>query len=345
MIDLKLVLEYTQDLRVLYVEDEKVVAEQTMLLFNGFFKRVDLAHDGKEALEKYKDAQKASDAYDLIITDINMPNMNGIQLCEAVYTINEDQKIIVISAHNEVHYLSLLINLGVERFINKPIEMKSIIKVFYSVCQSISDHKHLQHYYREIEELNVTLIKKNNELEKSFRMYDNMILKEKMHKSTPAKKPQQKDLIKDDYTEDRAELNDLVENDLPELLDIHQEMDALILNMLMKENSDNIEEFAVLIQRYSAVLSSYYTFYALSSSFRKLSDTILNEAIPNDKHQVQNILSLLESFLFTLKRWQESWTAEHKTSANFFDDSLNSDIDTIVSLWSEEESFEEIEFF
>ncbi len=343
MIDIKVILEYTRDLRVLYVEDEPVVAEQTLLLFSDYFDSIDHASDGKVGLEKYNDARNNAQEYDLIITDINMPNMSGIELCDAIYGINQEQKIIVISAHNEAHYLHQLINMGVDSFISKPIEISNIMKVFYSVCQSISDRKHLQQYYNEIEELNIALIKKNSELEKAFRMYDNMILKEKLHKPVEKKEPQDNAMKVDDT--DRIELNDLVEHDLSELLDIHQEMDALILNMIMKENSDNMKEFGQHIEKYSAILSGYYTFYSLSASFRKLADTVLNEPVPQDNHQMHNILALLESFLFTLKRWQESWTSEHKTSANFFDDSLSSDIDTIVALWCQEDTFEDIEFF
>lgn len=345
MLDPKLVLQYTLELRVLYVEDEEVVAKQTTLLLGDYFNRIDHAHDGQDALSKYKEAIKDSDNYDLIITDINMPNMDGIELCEAIYKINQDQKIIVVSAHNEAHYLYKLINLGVDRFLNKPIEIDNIMKTLYSVCQSISDHKHLQKYYDEIEDLNENLTQKNHELEKAFRMYDTMVLKEKLPQVCSVKIDDHHKSKIDDGLSNEDELLELVKNDLPELLDIHQEMDALIVTMLMTQNSNSIKEFGRLIQRYSAVLSAYYTFYKLSASFKKLSEVTQNEAMPDDEHQVKNILSMLESFLFTLNRWQDSWTSENKTSANFFDDSLSSDIETIISLWSQEESFDEIEFF
>ncbi len=345
MLDAKAVLEYTRGVHVLYVEDEAVVAEQTMLLLNDYFERVDYAHDGKEGLDKYNQAREASDEYDLIITDINMPNMNGIELCEAVYEINPVQKIIVISAHNEVGYLSQLINMGVDRFISKPVEIKNIMKVFYSVCQSISDHKQLQTYYDEIENLNISLIKKNSELEKAFRMYDKMVLKEKLHKQdTVHSHPHHAEIVNEDPAPG-LELSDLVHNDLPELLGLHKEMDALILNMIMKEDTDNIKELGILLNRYSAILSPYRIFNDLKASFQQLSDTVLHKAIPEDKQQMGSILSILESFLFTLKRWQNSWTSEQERSTNFFDSSLLSDINTIISLWSQEGSSEEREFF
>ncbi len=339
MIEPKLVLEYTQDLRVLFVEDEAVVAEQTILLLNNYFDRVDHAFDGQEALIKFKDARQASDEYDLIITDINMPNMNGIELCEAVYSINPDQKIIVISAHNEANYLYQLINMGVDRFINKPIEIANITKALYYVCQSISDRKKIKKYYDEIEQLNIALIKKNRELEQSFRMYDKMILKEKLIRSNIMDMQESYEDHLEEKSAEKATLNDFVEHDLTKLRGLHQEMDLLVLTMITKENSEKITEFAHLTQEYSAVLCDHSAFSALCESFKRLSQTLLNKSAPKENRQLDTILTTLEGFLFTLKRWQDCWTSEQKTSANFFDESLRNDIDTIISLWSQEEAF------
>lgn len=344
MLDPKIILEYTTDLRVLYVEDEEIVAKQTMLLLGEYFRELDHAYDGQEGLDMYKAARTDGDeGYDLVITDINMPNMNGIELSMAIIKINQEQKIVVISAHNDAQHLYQLINVGVDRFITKPISIEHMMKTFYSIGKSISDHKYVQHHYEHIEELNGQLTKKNRELEKSLRMYDNMVMKEKLNQQKTTTKESLKVKVEEEKNQD--DLNDLVENGLPELFDLYDEMDALIFKMILAKEADKIQQFANNLYKYSSVLSGHYTFYELSVSFKKLSDFIKNESLPDDKEKVHNILSILESFLFTLNRWQDSWSHTKGPSANFFDDSLKSDIDTIMNIWKEEEEYEEIEFF
>jgi len=81
MIDLKLVRQYTKDLHILYVEDNETLRESTLKVLNNFFKKIDIAVDGRNGVDTYKTYQHTSgNAYDLIISDINMPNLNGVEM-------------------------------------------------------------------------------------------------------------------------------------------------------------------------------------------------------------------------------------------------------------------------
>lgn len=66
------------------------------------------ARNGKEALEKTLDIHP-----DILITDIRMPVMDGIQLSEALYSSGEDTKIIIVSGYSEFGYAQSAIKLGV----------------------------------------------------------------------------------------------------------------------------------------------------------------------------------------------------------------------------------------
>ena len=87
---------------ILFVEDDKGISKKMEILLYEIFSKIEIAFDGNEALEKYCNFYKANNEYpDLIITDIRMPNMDGIELIKHIYKENANQKIIVLSAHNE----------------------------------------------------------------------------------------------------------------------------------------------------------------------------------------------------------------------------------------------------
>jgi CheY-like chemotaxis protein len=66
-------IEKAKGISILYAEDEKELREKTAIFLNKIFTDVDVAADGKEALDKYLLRN-----YDIVITDIQMPNMNGL---------------------------------------------------------------------------------------------------------------------------------------------------------------------------------------------------------------------------------------------------------------------------
>jgi len=132
-------LQYSSDLKVLYIEDDEAFASEAKDLFQSFFLVVDLAKNGEEGLRKYKEAYQNNNQYDLVITDINMPFMNGIELTKAIYEVDPNQPIIVISAHNDSEYLLEFVNIGIEYFIVKPFNIEEIVTVLHKVTKKIQN--------------------------------------------------------------------------------------------------------------------------------------------------------------------------------------------------------------
>ena len=123
---------------VLYVEDCKEVRETTQRTLLKIFNKVDVANDGKTGLKKYRDFFESNKkSYDLVISDIQMPYMNGIQMCEDILKINDNQKILITSAYDDKEYLKELINIGVKGFIQKPFSSKEFFEVLNNVCQAL----------------------------------------------------------------------------------------------------------------------------------------------------------------------------------------------------------------
>ncbi|MBV5321106.1 MAG: response regulator, partial [Sulfuricurvum sp.] len=133
MINVKDVFHYSEKLSVLYVEDDTSLRDEMELLFSPFFEFVEIAVDGLDGLEKYNRRK-----FDIVITDINMPRMNGIEMITAIRAIHPEQKIIAVSAHNESDILINLIENGVSSFILKPIIHQNILNVLYPVCRDAS---------------------------------------------------------------------------------------------------------------------------------------------------------------------------------------------------------------
>lgn len=139
--------QYTKNLRVLYVEDDVVIRDQTTDFLNRFFSSVDLAHNGKEGLERYREA-----SYDLVVTDINMPEMNGIEMIGHIKKINEEQVILVTSAYNDSDYFIALIELGADKFVMKPFDNTKFIKTLSSLTKQIYTRRQEEKREREIKQ-------------------------------------------------------------------------------------------------------------------------------------------------------------------------------------------------
>ena len=137
MLNSKELLTYTKDLSVLFAEDHEDLRENVTEILSTFFNKVDSAVNGEDALKKYKKHYSDNGKYyDIIISDIRMPRLNGVELVESIYDINSDQMIIIISAHDDSKYLLPLINLGIEQFIKKPIDYQDLLKVLLNTSKN-----------------------------------------------------------------------------------------------------------------------------------------------------------------------------------------------------------------
>lgn len=147
-------------LNILYVEDSEIVRESTCDILDQYFDTYDIAIDGQDGFHKYKQFyEKHQTFYDIVITDINMPNMNGIKMIESIFKINKNANIIVISAHNESDYLLQLINLGISNFLLKPINITQFQTVISRTIENIINKKYLEYHHTKIKKLNLTLRK------------------------------------------------------------------------------------------------------------------------------------------------------------------------------------------
>lgn len=138
-VDLVRLTEQTKKLTAMVVEDEKVANELLSSTFKNFFSEVTSAYDGREALEKYKEKEP-----DIVFVDIIMPEMDGIELSRHIKEINPGQIIIVISASNDIQKISESIEVGVNSFIQKPIDTKKIIELLDNITNIVNKKRKVE---------------------------------------------------------------------------------------------------------------------------------------------------------------------------------------------------------
>lgn len=139
MLNSKELLVHTKKLSILFVEDHDDLRDNTRDILKTFFNQVDSAKNGEEAIKKYKEHYaNESKYYDIILSDIQMPRLNGVELVESIYSINPNQIVIIISAYDDAKYLLPLINLGIEQFIKKPIDYQELLKVLLRASKKVA---------------------------------------------------------------------------------------------------------------------------------------------------------------------------------------------------------------
>ncbi|MBV5348236.1 response regulator [bacterium] len=142
---LDLIIEYAKGMSVLYVEDEALIREHNKVFLESIFSDVQIALNGFEGLKLYE-----KKAFDIVITDIIMPEMNGVIMVRKIKELNPKQPIIITSASEESAHLLELINLGVAQFLLKPIKTEQIILILNEVVTNIYNQ-------RKVDELTVQL--------------------------------------------------------------------------------------------------------------------------------------------------------------------------------------------
>ncbi len=128
-----------KNLKVLFVEDEDLIREKTISSLKYIVNEVVEASNGEEALKKLE-----SFTPDLIITDLEMPYMNGIEFIKNIRKKNSDVCIIVLTAYTSEKYLLELIDMHIEKYIVKPINFEKLIQALEDLKNSFYKSKTLK---------------------------------------------------------------------------------------------------------------------------------------------------------------------------------------------------------
>ena len=133
-----------KNLTILYAEDEDQTRENYTNYLKRYFKEVYCACNGEEALELYKEKKP-----DIMLLDINMPKINGLDLCKQIRQKDKITRIIILTAHLEQDKLLFAAELNLTKYLPKPI---SRVQLKDSLNEAVKQFKELN------EKLNIVLL-------------------------------------------------------------------------------------------------------------------------------------------------------------------------------------------
>jgi len=326
----EMTIAFTKDLHVLYAEDDLELQLQTKEFFEVLFKSVTVAKDGAEALAIYEQKD-----FDIVLTDIKMPTMDGIELTTRIRKQNKEQCIIVISAYNESEYLMKFINLNIKQFIQKPIDVENMLETLYQTSKALVNEKMVEEYRRTLEQSNQELTNKNNELQSLIRILDTKLLQ--IAKDT-----------KHTYKKVDFETAEINEKNLLELKELEVDISgaAVLINLSKNLNVSNIQVLGQLFSSYAEIMLENDAYKDLAHKMQELGGE-LNSAPQSFIDRVDDISILLESFIYVLRIWREKVLAKEFTKAFELHTSMVTDITTVISIinGTEDEIENDMEFF
>lgn len=340
MTDPKILKEITSNLNILYAEDEESLRKGMVKSLERFFKNVYVAKDGYEGIELFK-----NNKIDLIISDINMPNIDGVEMFKTILTLEESPPpFITLTAHNEPELLLTLIDLGIDKFLLKPVDREKMIDSFYKVCSVINDKLLIEQYHANIEEA-------YEESEKQKRILENKLKHIAIDKNIQQAQIQPKETseqkqIKEEKKQTYFEMLDNEDSD--ELKDLSEEMDTYVEMMFKSKDIDEeyIFSFTDAIQKYASILNMYPLFMELAIPMRILSEDI-KKNIDTVKQNQNELAEYFESLHFTLENFRVKVWGNKVDDPTFFNNSFISDINLIIMAVSSSDSNDngDVEFF
>jgi len=119
---------------ILYVEEEEQIRKSAVEFLRRVAKEVLEAKDGKEAIGMWKEHKP-----DIIITDISMPKLNGLDMASYIRAHDQNVQIIVATAHSDTEYLLKAVELQLVKYIIKPITKDKLIDALEKSMQLIED--------------------------------------------------------------------------------------------------------------------------------------------------------------------------------------------------------------
>ncbi len=119
--------------KALYAEDEDGIRKNITEILGHFFYSVDSVKDGKELVERFTVSN-----YDVLIVDIMMPGLDGLDALKKIREIDRKIPVIVLTAHSEQQYLWRAIELKISKYITKPFSRAQLVEALEYVADELS---------------------------------------------------------------------------------------------------------------------------------------------------------------------------------------------------------------
>lgn len=122
-----------KNLKILFVEDEIEICKNIDEAIGDLFALFEIANDGYAGIKKYKKT-----THDIIITDISMPKLNGLDMISKIRKISTSVPIIILSAFSEKEHLFKAIDMSVNKYLVKPIDVDELLNIISEISNGLS---------------------------------------------------------------------------------------------------------------------------------------------------------------------------------------------------------------
>ncbi|MGD0281040.1 MAG: ATP-binding protein [Dissulfurispiraceae bacterium] len=158
------------EVTVLYVEDDPNAREAASEILKRIVRTVYVAENGKDGLEAFKQHNP-----DIVITDIKMPVMSGLEMARKIREESINKQIIVITAHSDTDYLLSAIDIAVDQYILKPVQSDRLIAAVRKCAGYVLHERESRKYNDEREKLILELQEANAANEQQLRFTETLL--------------------------------------------------------------------------------------------------------------------------------------------------------------------------
>ena len=148
----------TNELTLLYVEDDNLVRENFTEIFQRYFKNVITADNGKTALEIYE-----NNDINVAIIDISIPKINGLNVASKIRESDKEIELIIMSAYSDKEKLLQAVNLQLFCYLIKPVKIEDLSKTLNNVINNLSSNTIINFKYGYTWDTKLNILAYNNQ--------------------------------------------------------------------------------------------------------------------------------------------------------------------------------------
>jgi len=314
--DTNLLVNLAKGKKVLLIEDDENILEVFKTALNQYFSLVKTAEDGKKAWEIFR-----KEHFDLIISDIQMPNINGIMLSKGIKAHTPEQNILITSAYTDEKYLLELIDIGVDGFLKKPISTLNLKVTITNILKKIQSKKELERvkfnaYVNSVSARKIESTKSpiQNHMEKDIEVSAKITVKDFLDK------------LKTEDPEAYYFFDTQKEILMDTLYDINDDFELLIY-----KNFQNQEDLSALVDnmyKLHETLNYFEKIELVTIEILRLADILAQININEIENSVkEESFSILEFLINDIKQYiLDMFFEENVQDVNYFHDSYRENI-------------------
>jgi len=353
----KLVKRLSKDLTILIVEDDIIITEVYKKMFAQYFAHYYIAQDGQEAFDIYMDNPNK---LDLILCDINMPKVNGIELLKKIRALSLEQSVIIATSVQDPLMIQELSLENVSGMLFKPIQENMLFTLLFRVLSNIQDKKDLEIYLNQLEDLSnenaqmkiklkklITKISTSSGYDKEKTIHDLKILLDDPESLSSlqkeAKNTQKVTKVITQPTQDSKDLrasildkkisasefiatqDDTIIDKIEIIYEHMEELSSYIYELSLQGNAlnlENIKHIAFYLQEFLTVLESFATFHVAVRAFSNLIYffNTLEEHNLQDKEINVLFLEFMTHFIHDIEMWIKTIFIEQNSDNIYYGD-------------------------